>query len=149
MHRGSRGFEVYSEALRFPTKGPIDFVDLTERVVQVARRSGVKEGLVHLFVPYSTGILAINEFTEDLLKDIRSLLESLAPSKKRYEHPWNAHSHLRSLLLGSSQTLPLLDGRPALGTWQSIFFIETDVSPRQRTMIVQVMGERILEGEGS
>ncbi|MEM2926894.1 MAG: secondary thiamine-phosphate synthase enzyme YjbQ [Candidatus Bathyarchaeia archaeon] len=126
--------------MKFSTRGPADFIDLTDRILEVVGKSGIREGIIHVFAPHATGALVINEFTEDLQEDIRNLLEELAPRGNRYRHPWNAHSHLRSLILGSSQTIALMDGKPLLGTWQSVFFIETDTHPRQRTIIVQVMG---------
>ncbi|MBS7609496.1 secondary thiamine-phosphate synthase enzyme YjbQ [Candidatus Bathyarchaeota archaeon] len=140
--KGYGEFGIFSEAIKFSTKGPVDFIDLTDRILEVVGKSGIRDGIIHVFAPHATGILVINEFTEDLQEDIRKLLGELAPSGNRYRHPWNAHSHLRSLILGSSQTIPLMDGKLLLGTWQSIFFIETDTHARQRTVIVQVMGLR-------
>jgi secondary thiamine-phosphate synthase enzyme len=69
------------------------------------------------------------------------MLEKLIPRRAAYEHPSNAHSHLRSVLLSPDKTLPVIDGRVTLGTWQSLVFVETDVHPRQRTVIIQIIGE--------
>jgi secondary thiamine-phosphate synthase enzyme len=69
------------------------------------------------------------------------MLEKLIPKRGNYAHPSNAHSHLRSLLLSSEKTLPVVEARVELGTWQSLVFVETDVHPRQRTIIVQILGE--------
>jgi len=133
--------KILNESLSFSTRGEIDFVDLTGKVEEVVRKSGVKNGLVHVFAPHATGILILTEFEPSLENDIRSVLERLIPKRGSYQHPSNAHSHLRSMLLSPDKTLPILNGHVALGTWQSLVFVETDVYPRQRTVIVQVIGE--------
>jgi len=133
--------KILNESLSFSTRGEIDFVDLTGKVEEVVRKSGVKNGLVHVFAPHATGILILTEFEPSLENDIRSVLERLIPKRGSYQHPSNAHSHLRSMLFSPDKTLPILNGHVALGTWQSLVFVETDVYPRQRTVIVQVIGE--------
>ena len=132
---------IVNESLTFSTKGEIDFIDLTHKVQEVVRGTGIKNGLVHVFAPHATGIIVLTEYEPSLLNDIRSVLEKLAPKHGSYRHPSNAHSHLRSILLPPDRTLPLVDGRVVVGTWQSLLFIETDVHPRRRTVIVQVIGE--------
>ncbi len=133
--------KVFSESYTFSTKGEIDFVDLTNRVEEVVRKSGVGNGLAHVFAPHATGILIVTEHEPSLDNDIRNLLERLIPKRATYQHPANAHSHLRSMILCPDKTLPVIDGRVALGTWQSLVFVETDVHPRRRTLIMQVIGE--------
>jgi len=133
--------KVHNESFRFSTRGEIDFIDLTDRVQEAVEKAGVKSGLAHVFAPHATGILVLTEYEPSLLDDIRAMLEKLAPRRAAYEHPSNAHSHLRSVLLTPDKTLPIIDGRVTLGTWQSLVFVETDVHPRQRTIIVQVIGE--------
>lgn len=132
---------MLNESFSFSTKGEIDFVDLTAMVQEVVDRSGVKNGLVHVFAPHATGILVLTENEPDLLDDIKTFLEKLVPGRASYRHPSNAHSHLRSMLLCPDKTLPVIDGRVAVGTWQSLIFVETDVHPRRRTVIVQAVGE--------
>jgi len=132
---------VFNESLTFSTRGEIDFIDLTGKVEEIVRKSGVKDGLVHVFAPHATGILILTEYEPSLLEDIKSTLERLIPRRAPYHHPSNAHSHLRSVLLCPDKTLPIVDGRIVLGTWQSLVFVETDVHPRHRTIIVQVVGE--------
>ena len=134
-------FKVFRKSYRFSTKGEIDFVDLTDQVQKVVFESTIKNGLVHVFAPHATGILVLTENDYALLNDIREFLEELAPKRKAYQHPSNAHSHLRSMLLPPDKTLPVTDGRVEFGTWQSLLFVETDVYPRQRTLIIQVIGE--------
>jgi len=133
--------KVFNETFSFSTKGEIDFVELTGKVEEVVRRSRVKNGLVHVFAPHATGIIILTEYEPSLENDIRNFLERLVPKRGSYQHPSNAHSHLRSMLLSPDKTLPIVDGHVALGTWQSLVFVETDVYSRQRTVIVQVIGE--------
>jgi secondary thiamine-phosphate synthase enzyme len=133
--------KILNESFTFSTRGEIDFVDLSSRVEEVVRKSGVKNGLAHVFAPHATGILILTEYESALLNDIKDALERLIPKRGSYHHPSNAHSHLRSALLCPDRTLPIVDGRVAFGTWQSLLFVETDVYPRKRTVIVQVIGE--------
>ncbi len=133
--------KIYTESFTFKTRGPIDIVDITDKVASIVSRSGIKNGIAHIFAPHATGIIAITEYEEGLLEDIRALLEKLVPSNASYRHPSNAHAHLRSLLFSPEKTVPVVEGRLGLGTWQSIMFIETDIYPRTRTIIVNVMGE--------
>ena len=133
--------KVFNETLRLSTKGEIEFIDISGRVQDVVDKSGIKDGLAHVFAPHATGVLILTEYEPGLLNDIKKTLERIAPKRASYEHPSNAHSHLRSLIFSPDRTLPLIDGRIVLGTWQSLVFVETDVHPRQRTIIVQVLGE--------
>ena len=133
--------KVFNETLRLSTKGEIEFIDISGKVQDVVDKSGIKDGLAHVFAPHATGVLILTEYEPGLLNDIKKTLERIAPKRASYEHPSNAHSHLRSLIFSPDRTLPLIDGRIVLGTWQSLVFVETDVHPRQRTIIVQVLGE--------
>jgi secondary thiamine-phosphate synthase enzyme len=126
----------------FSTKGEIEFVDLTDKVQEAVSKSVIRNGLVHVFAPHATGILILTENDYSLLSDIKSLLEDLVPRDGRYAHPSNAHAHLRSVLLPPEKTLPVIGGRVEFGTWQSLLFVETDVHPRRRTVIIQVIGEQ-------
>jgi len=134
-------FKVFNTSFTFPTKGEIDFVDLTDKVQEAVSRSGVKNGIVHVFAPHATGILILTESEYGLLNDIKAFLEKTIPRNAKYNHPSNAHSHLRSMLLPPDKTLPVVDGKVEFGTWQSLIFVETDVYPRKRTVIIQVIGE--------
>jgi secondary thiamine-phosphate synthase enzyme len=134
-------FKVVNKSFSFSTKGEIDFVDLSDKVQEVVSESAVRNGIVHVFAPHATGILVLTENDYALLNDIKTFLEEMTPKRGAYQHPSNAHSHLRSMLLPPDTTLPVIDGRVEFGTWQSLLFIETDVYPRQRTLIIQVLGE--------
>lgn len=135
------GIKVVNATYTFQTKGEIEFIDLTEKVQETVVHSGIKNGLVHVFAPHATGILLLTENDSALLKDIKDFLEKLAPKAGQYRHPLNAHSHLRSVLFPPDKTLPVIDGKTVFGTWQSLIFVETDVHPRKRTIIIQVIGQ--------
>ncbi|MEM2118541.1 MAG: secondary thiamine-phosphate synthase enzyme YjbQ [Candidatus Bathyarchaeia archaeon] len=134
-------FKVFNTSYSFSTNGEIDFIDLTDKVQEAASKSGVKNGIVHVFAPHATGVIVLTESDYSLLEDIKALLKQLVPKNAHYHHPSNAHSHLRSMLLPPDKTLPLVNGRIEFGTWQSLLFVETDVHPRRRTVIFQVIGE--------
>jgi secondary thiamine-phosphate synthase enzyme len=135
-------FKVFNTSFSFSTRGEIEFVDLTHRLQQAVVDSRVRNGLVHVFAPHATGVLMLTENDYSLLEDIKHFLEEIVPEHKNYSHPSNAHSHLRSMLLPPDETLPVIGGRVELGTWQSLMFVETDVHPRRRTVIIQVVGEQ-------
>ncbi|MGD0027447.1 MAG: secondary thiamine-phosphate synthase enzyme YjbQ [Candidatus Bathyarchaeia archaeon] len=134
-------FKVFNVSFSFSTKGEIEFVDLTDKVLEATSKSGVKNGVVHVFAPHATGIVILTENEPALLDDIKDWLQEIIPENKAYKHPSNAHAHLRSLLLPPDRTLPIVDGRVEFGTWQSILFVETDVHARKRTVIIQVLGD--------
>jgi secondary thiamine-phosphate synthase enzyme len=134
-------FRVINRKITFKTKGEIGFVDLSDNVLEAVATSGIKNGITHIFAPHATGILILTENDPALLQDIKVFLEELVPKNRGYNHPSNAHSHLRSMLLPPDKTLPVIDGCVEFGTWQSLLYVETDVYPRERTVIIQVMGE--------
>lgn len=135
-------FAVVNRSFSFNTKGEIDFIDLSDQVQEEVSASGIKNGLVHIFAPHATGILILTENDDALLNDTKAFLEEIVPKDAAYQHPSNAHAHLRSMLLPPDKTLPIVNGQVTFGTWQSLFFVETDVYPRKRTLIIQVIGER-------
>jgi secondary thiamine-phosphate synthase enzyme len=133
--------KVFNEKVFFSTNGEIDLVDLTGKVHEVVNNSGIKNGLIHVFAPHATGVLILTEHEPSLDKDVKDLLEKIIPKHGCYNHPSNAHSHLRSMLLPPDRTMPIIDSKAVFGTWQSLVFVETDVYPRQRTIIMQAIGE--------
>ena len=135
------GFKVFNLSYSFSTRGEVEFVDLTGKVEEAVAKSGVRNGLVHIFAPHATGVLLLTENEGGLLDDVKVFLEKMVPRRGDYAHPSNAYSHLRSILFPPDRTLPVVDGRVEFGTWQSLLFVETDVYPRRRTVIVQVLGE--------
>jgi secondary thiamine-phosphate synthase enzyme len=137
---------VHTGRIRFSTKGRTDMQDLTAQAGELVDSSGIRSGTVTLFTPSSTSALTTIEFESGALDDLRRALDEIAPSDRDYRHNlrWNdgnGHSHLRAALLGPSLSVPLIDGRLALGTWQQVLFIDFDVRPRQREVIVQIVGD--------
>jgi secondary thiamine-phosphate synthase enzyme len=133
--------KIFNEKVVFSTKGEIDFMDLTGKVHDVVRKSGIQNGLIHVFAPHATGVIILTEHEPSLDRDVKDFLEKIIPKHGGYRHPSNAHSHLRSMLLSPDKTLPIIDGQAVFGTWQSLVFVETDIYPRQRTIIMQALGE--------
>ncbi|KPU63689.1 hypothetical protein EP1X_00325 [Thermococcus sp. EP1] len=131
------------EELKFSTNGEIDLIDITYNIEEIVERSGIKNGQVLVFVPGATGAIVTIEHERGLLEDFKKLLRELVPRGAGYRHDLidnNAHSHLRATLLGPSLVLPVVEGRVIRGTWQQIFFVELDVRPRRRKVVVQVIG---------
>jgi secondary thiamine-phosphate synthase enzyme len=134
--------KLFSTTFEFSTKGAIEFVDLTDKLQAAVAKSGVRNGLAHVFAPHATGVLLLTENEHGLLEDIKEFMEDIVPKNRRYSHASNAHAHLRSILFPPDKTIPVADGHAQLGTWQSLMFVETDVRPRRRTVIIQVIGEQ-------
>jgi len=135
---------VFTKELRFSTRGEIDLVDITREVERVVKESKIQNGQVLVFVPGATGAIVTIEHESGLLEDFKRILRELVPRGAGYLHDRiddNAHSHLRATLLGASECFPVVGGRLVTGTWQQIFFVELDVRPRHRRVMVQVMGE--------
>jgi secondary thiamine-phosphate synthase enzyme len=137
---------VFQEQLTISTHGHGDMHDLTEAVAAIVARSQVRAGLVHVFNVGSTAAIGAIEFEPGLEKDLPAVLDRLLPPSRAYAHEqtWhdgNGHSHLQATLLGPGLTVPLGDGKLLLGTWQQIVHLECDIRPRQRTVIVTVLGE--------
>ena len=134
-------FRVMNKIVHFRTQGEIDFIDLSDKVQEEVKNTQIKNGILHVFAPHATGILILTENDPALLNDIKRFLEDYIPKSHEYQHPSNAHSHLRSMVLPPDKTLPIINGRVEFGTWQSLMFVETDVYARERTVIIQVIGE--------
>jgi len=140
------GTMVYQEQIQLATQGHRDMHDVTGAVAEVVRASGITTGLVHVHVVGSTGAVGTIEFEPGLQRDLPEILDRLMPPSRAYGHEqaWhdgNAHSHLQATLLGPSLSVPVGTGHPILGTWQQIFFLECDVKPRRRTLVVTVQGD--------
>ena len=124
---------------RVTTRHRAQLVDITERVAEAVEKSGVKDGLCHVFVPHTTAGITINEGADpDVAADIESHLGELVPKEAAFEHAeGNSDSHIKTVLVGPSCTAPVRDGKLALGTWQAIFLCEWD-GPRTREVEVGV-----------
>ena len=137
---------VKTISVHLSTRGDADIHNITESVERAVSESGLKNGTVTVFTPSSTSALTTIEYESGALNDLRRLFEEIVPSNREYAHNarWgdgNGHSHVRAAMLGASLTVPFVNGRLTLGTWQQIIFIDFDNRPRQRELILQVMGE--------
>jgi len=137
---------VITKQLSINTRGEDDILDITDNVAEAVVESSLKNGIVTIFVQGSTGALTTIEYEPGLLKDLPHVLERVAPKRMEYEHErrWhdgNGHSHVRASIIGPCLTVPFVNGRLTLGTWQQIVFLELDVHTRSRTLILQIMGE--------
>lgn len=138
---------VHHARITLDTRPGPQAIDITALVVRVVTASRVRDGLVCVFTPSSTSAILTNEFEPGLMEeDVPAALERLFPEGLEYGHEkrWadgNGHSHVRAAFLGPSLTVPVVDGKPALGTWQQIVFLELDNKPRHREVLVQVVGD--------
>ena len=137
---------VKQSQIEIRTSGHGDMHDLTDRVAEIVQASGVRTGVVHLFVIGSTAALGTIEFEPGLRRDLPEVLDRLIPPSRSYGHEqtWhdgNGHSHLQATMLGPSLSVPIQNGRLVLGTWQQVFLLECDIRPRSRQVVVTVMGE--------
>lgn len=136
---------TYSETISFSTKGFSDIIDITDRVDSVVGHSKIKDGLVTVFCPGSTGSITTIEYESGVLRDLQKAIEKIAPSDIPYEHDrrWgdgNGFSHVRAALMKPGLTVPLIKGKLSLGTWQQIVFIDFDNRRRERKIAVQIVG---------
>ena len=137
---------TFQQEISLRTRGHRDMHNLTGKVAEVVGASGIKTGTAHVFNIGSTAALGTVEFEPGLEQDLPDMLDHLIPPSRSYGHEqaWhdgNGHSHLQATLLGPSLTVPVTDGKLALGTWQQIFHLECDVRGRDRTIVVTVLGE--------
>jgi secondary thiamine-phosphate synthase enzyme len=135
---------VHAGLLRFSTGGGGEIVDLTQGVASVVARSEVRTGVAVVFGVGSTVGVTTMEYEPGAVADLRAALERLLPAGADYEHnrlnhDTNAHAHLRAAMIGPSESIPVVEGRLALGTWQQIVLLDLDVRPRERTVHVQVL----------
>lgn len=137
---------VRSADFEVSTQGFGDVIDVTARVAACVGGAGVRNGIVCIANPGSTAGITTIEFEPGAVADLQAALEKLAPEKARYRHndTWgdgNGFAHLRSALVGASQSFPVRDGAIALGTWQQIVLLDFDNRPRRRKLVVTVVGE--------
>lgn len=137
---------TFSEVISINTKGFSDIIDITPNVLSYVEKAGISSGLVTLFCPGSTGALTTIEYEPGVLRDLKEALEKIVPSDIPYHHDkrWgdgNGFSHVRAALMKPSLSIPIVYGRPTLGTWQQIVFIDFDNRARSRNIVVQIIGE--------
>ena len=131
--------------LEMSTTAGTDILDLTAQVQELVGGSGIAQGLVHLFIPGSTGALTTIEYESGVVNDLRSAIERLFPQDIPYEHDrrWgdgNGYAHVRAAFLKPDLTIPLENGKLSLGTWQQIVLLDFDNRPRRRRIRGQIMG---------
>lgn len=134
-----------SEEINISTKGHCDIIDITSKVEEILNEHKIKNGQCTLFSVGSTAGLTTIEYEPGLLRDLPELFERIIPSNTSYHHDntWhdgNGYAHLRSALLKTSLTIPIVNGELTLGTWQQIVFIDFDNRRRSRKVIVQLLG---------
>ena len=143
---------IVNKILDIETEAGINIYNVTPQIQDIIRDTSIQNGQALVFSRHTTTALAINEYEERLLEDIKVYLRKLAPEGERYLHndlhlrivpddePMNAHSHLMAMTLSTSEVIPIVDGKLGLGTWQSVLFFDLD-GPRKRTLLVQISGE--------
>lgn len=136
---------VAGATLEFVTTGDTDILDVTEEAAAFVRGCDVSDGILVLFTPGSTAGVTTIEFESGAVSDLKRALDLIAPRHQEYEHNrrWgdgNGHSHVRAAMLGPSLTVPVLNGRLDLGTWQQIVLCDFDNRPRRRRLSLQVIG---------
>ena len=137
---------LQTKYIEFSTGGDADIVEVTDQVAGAVADGGIASGIVTLFTASSTSALTTIEYESGCVTDLRRLFDEIVDPKRPYAHNarWgdgNGHSHVRAALLGPSLTVPFVDGRLALGTWQQIIFIDFDNRARRRRLVLQIMGE--------
>ncbi|HEX7621478.1 MAG TPA: secondary thiamine-phosphate synthase enzyme YjbQ [Anaerolineales bacterium] len=137
---------VKTGSISLNTHGNTDILDITTELKRLVTESGLTSGTLTVFCPSSTSGLTTVEFEPGAVADLRRMFEELLPSEREYAHnsTWddgNGHSHMRASLLGSSLTVPFVGKTMTLGTWQQVVYLDFDIRPRRRELVVQIMGE--------
>jgi len=137
---------VIHKRLEFETEGNAHVVEITGRIEEMLKETGLREGLINVFVPGATGAVTTLEHEPGVCRDFQELFDFIAPVERDYHHnrrgvDSNGHSHVRAGLLGPSVTLPFSGGKAQLGRWQQVVFIDFDEVPRSRTLVVTFIGE--------
>jgi len=137
---------IFTSSIHLSTRGNADILDITQQVIDCIQNSGLSNGIVTIFCPSSTSALTTIEYEPGVLQDLKQIFDELVPPDRMYLHDeaWhdgNGYSHVRSSLLKASLTVPLVNGRMTLGTWQQIVYIDFDNRARKRELVVQIIGE--------
>jgi len=136
---------IKTHYLQLNSPGNGKALDLTDRINDTVLESGIVDGMVILFVPGSTAAITTIEYEPGVLSDLENAIERLAPLNIPYAHDqaWgdgNGHAHVRAAMIGPDLIVPVVNGRPTLGTWQQVVLIDFDNRPRKRKVICQVIG---------
>jgi len=136
---------VHTSEIRLSTRGDADVIDISREVAAAVAESGVAEGQASAFIRGSTAAITTMEYEPGGVHDLRALFDRLIPVAGDYEHnrlnhDTNSHAHQRASIVGSSEVVPVIGGRLALGTWQQLVLIDFDDRARERTVVIQVIG---------
>jgi len=136
---------VRTAELRFSTQGDGDTLDITAEIQRAVEEAGVEDGQATAFVRGSTAAITTMEYEPGGVRDLAAMLDRLIPAEGDYEHnrfnhDTNSHAHQRASVVGPSQAVPVAGGRLQLGTWQQVVLLDFDDRPRERTIVVQVVG---------
>ena len=139
---------IISKSLKISSSSNFQIMDITRDIVAIlnetSKENKIENGIVNIFTKHSTSAIRVNENEKGLLLDFEKALKDIVEEKDNYKHDFidnNAASHIRAFLLGSSETIPIVDGRLDLGTWQSIFFVELDGPRSNRIVELTFIGE--------
>ena len=137
---------VKTGSLSLQTRGNADIQDITRALARLVLDSGLANGTLTVFCPSSTSGVTTLEYEPGAVADLRRLFDELAPAGRAYAHEaaWqdgNGHSHVRAALLGPSLTVPFVERELTLGAWQQVIYVDFDVRPRSRELVVQMVGE--------
>jgi secondary thiamine-phosphate synthase enzyme len=137
---------VKTISLTLNMRGNADIQDITSAVEKAVGESAVNSGTATLFCPSSTSGVTTIEYESGCLSDLRRLFDEIVNPQREYAHNarWgdgNGHSHVRASLLGPSLTIPFVEGHLTLGTWQQVIYVDFDVRPRRRELVLQIVGE--------
>ncbi len=139
---------IISKSLKIGSSSNFQIMDITRDIVAIlnetSKENKIENGIVNIFTKHSTSAIRVNENEKGLLLDFEKALKDIVKEKDNYKHDFidnNAASHIRAFLLGSSETIPIVDGRLDLGTWQSIFFVELDGPRSNRIVELTFIGE--------
>jgi len=137
---------VVTEEIALQSRGNCHVIDVTSEVARHVEKSGIDNGIVTLFIVGSTAGITTIEYEPNLISDFKDMWDRVIPQNMPYEHnkTWgdgNGHSHVRASTLGASLTVPFVNKRLTLGTWQQIIFVDFDNRPRARKIVIQILGE--------
>lgn len=145
--------KIINKTLHLKSEGHSHIIDITDTVAGFFDKEDMSEGMIHIFIPGATAAITTIEYEEGLINDIKDAWERIAPRYGYYRHDRdrgddNSHSHIRASLIGPSLTVPFRDKKLILGRWQRVVFIDFDTKPREREIVIQIMGDSLKREKG-
>ncbi|MEN3013653.1 MAG: secondary thiamine-phosphate synthase enzyme YjbQ [Endomicrobiia bacterium] len=140
-----KDLEIITEKIFLSTDGNIDIINITSYLSEIIAKKQIQDGILTVFVPGATGAVTTVEYEKELIKDTKEMFLEIIKENKTYHHNsthfhGNATSHLRATIIGPSLTIPITDGKLHLGVWQEVVFIDFDNRPRDRELVVKIIG---------